>query len=243
MKLLFIRHADPDYAIDSLTPKGWREAEMLAGFLSEIDVLAYYVSPLGRAKDTASLTLARTGRTATECPWLREFTPAIRRPGSPGIAPVPWDWLPQDWTADERFYRRDLWAEPERMREGGVREAADEVAREFDALLETHGYRRDGNLYRALAPSNATLVFFCHFGVECLLLGHLLGLSPMVLWHATCAAPSSITTVATEERREGIACFRMLSFGATPHLAIHGEPPAFAARFRECHANDAERRD
>jgi hypothetical protein len=53
----------------------------------------------------------------------------------------------------------------------------------------------------------------------------------------------SITTVATEERREGIACFRMLSFGATPHLAIHGEPPAFAARFRECHANDAERRD
>ncbi len=27
MKLLIVRHGDPDYSIDSLTPKGWREAE------------------------------------------------------------------------------------------------------------------------------------------------------------------------------------------------------------------------
>ena len=26
MKLLFIRHGDPDYEIDSLTEKGWKEA-------------------------------------------------------------------------------------------------------------------------------------------------------------------------------------------------------------------------
>ncbi len=29
MKLLFIRHGDPDYTIDSLTEKGWKEAEFL----------------------------------------------------------------------------------------------------------------------------------------------------------------------------------------------------------------------
>ena len=30
MKLLIVRHGDPDYSIDSLTPKGWREAELLS---------------------------------------------------------------------------------------------------------------------------------------------------------------------------------------------------------------------
>ena len=30
MKLLFVRHGEPDYTIDSLTEKGWKEAELLA---------------------------------------------------------------------------------------------------------------------------------------------------------------------------------------------------------------------
>ena len=30
MELLIIRHGDPDYTIDSLTEKGWKEAEYLS---------------------------------------------------------------------------------------------------------------------------------------------------------------------------------------------------------------------
>ena len=30
MKLLIVRHGDPDYAIDSLTETGWAEAELLS---------------------------------------------------------------------------------------------------------------------------------------------------------------------------------------------------------------------
>ena len=52
MRLLIVRHADPDYSIDSLTPAGWEEAKLLADRLAPIPVAAYYVSPLGRAKDT-----------------------------------------------------------------------------------------------------------------------------------------------------------------------------------------------
>ena len=32
MKLIIIRHGDPDYSIDSLTEKGWREAELRRNF-------------------------------------------------------------------------------------------------------------------------------------------------------------------------------------------------------------------
>ena len=65
MKLLFIRHGDPDYTIDSLTEKGWKEAEFLSEKIAALDVRDFYVSPLGRAKDTASCTLKKNGRTAT----------------------------------------------------------------------------------------------------------------------------------------------------------------------------------
>ena len=38
MRLIFIRHAEPDYSIDSLTEKGWREAKLLAERVSRWDV-------------------------------------------------------------------------------------------------------------------------------------------------------------------------------------------------------------
>ena len=65
----------------------------------------------------------------------------------------------------------------------------------------------------------------------------------MVLWHGTCAAPTSVTTVVTEERRRGTASFRMSSFGDISHLYARQEEPAFAARFCECWDNPGERRD
>ena len=99
MKILIIRHGDPDYSIDSLTEKGWKEAEYLSEKLCKLDIKDIYVSPLGRAKDTASCTLKKLNRTAVECEWLREFNPTIIRPDRPEErCGVTWDWLPQDWT-------------------------------------------------------------------------------------------------------------------------------------------------
>ena len=53
MKLIFIRHAEPDYEKDSLTPKGFREAELLAKRVASWGIKDIYCSPLGRAKATA----------------------------------------------------------------------------------------------------------------------------------------------------------------------------------------------
>lgn len=243
MKILIVRHGDPYYEIDSLTEKGWREVEFLSEKLSKLDVKAFYVSPLGRAKDTASLTLKKMGRTAEECGWLREFDARINRPDVTDRRMIVWDWLPQDWMKDERFFRYDQWYLNERLQEGHVKELYDEVTEAFDRLLAKHGYVREGHYYRAEQANNDTIVFFCHFGLECVLLSHLLNISPMILWHGVCAAPSSVTTLITEERREGTAVFRMNTFGDVSHLYVHGEPPAFAARFCETYGNKEERHD
>ena len=243
MKLLIVRHGDPDYSIDSLTEKGWKEAEYLSEKLTKLDIKAFYVSPLGRAKDTASITLKKMGRTAVECEWLKEFDAPIWRPDVTDRKIIVWDWLPQDWMEDERFFHYDQWYKNERLEAGNVKEEYDRVIGEFDRLLERHGYVREGHYYRAENANNDTIVLVCHFGVQCALLSHLLNVSPMVLWHGACAAPSSVTTLTTEERRKGIASFRMSSFGDISHLYAHEEPPAFAARFCECYENEDERHD
>ncbi len=242
MKLIIIRHGDPYYEIDSLTEKGWREAEYLADRIAALDVKAFYVSPLGRAKDTASFTLQRLNRQATECEWLREFAPVIDRPDRKG-SKIAWDWLPQDWTACEDYYRYDRWYDSAIMRAGHVKEEYDWVTSSFDALLKQHGYAREGHYYRAEHANTDTLVFFCHFGLGCVLVGHLLGISPMVLWHGVCAAPTSVTTLVTEERRPGIASFRMTSYGDISHLYVRHEEPAFAARYCETYDNPDQRHD
>lgn len=243
MKLLIIRHGDPDYERDTLTEKGWREAEYLEEKLSNMEIHEFYVSPLGRARDTASCTLQKMNRTAQTCQWLREFDAPIWRPDVPDQKKICWDWLPADWMAEERHFSCRNWYETPALQEGNVKKEYDWVCGNLDQLLQDHGYVRDGYYYRAERPNEDTLAFFCHFGLGCVLLSHLLNISPMVLWHNFCAAPSSVTTVVTEERRKGTASFRMLAYGDTSHLYANGEAPSVSARFCERFENMQERHD
>ncbi len=242
MKILIIRHGDPDYSIDSLTEKGRREAQLLADRLSSMKIDKFYVSPLGRAKDTAAYTLEKMNRTAEMMPWLREFHAPVTDERT-GEQRIPWDMLPADWTAVPEYYEKNSWYNVPLMADAHVIDEARRVYNGIDSILKNHGYEREGNFYRAVRPNRETIALFCHFGVECVMLGHLLGISPVILWHGFCAAPTSVTVLTSEERREGIAYFRMNTFGDTGHLYAQGEEPAFAARFCETFDCEEERHD
>jgi len=242
MRILIIRHADPDYEHDSLTQKGWKEARLLAERLEKIPVDAVYCSTMGRAIDTASFTLAEKGLAAEYFDWLREFPPLINRPDVKDRKKIAWDWLPEDWTGIPEHFQPDTWFDTDIMREGSVGETYLHVVSEFDRILAKHGYVRDGLIYRAERSNRETIAFFCHFGLECVLLSHLMNVSPMILWHHTCAAPSSVTSLYTEERRRGTASFRMNYYGDISHLTAAGEEPSFQARFCETWDSD-ERHD
>jgi probable phosphoglycerate mutase len=243
MRLLFIRHGDPDYKTDSLTEKGIREVELLTKRIAKTHIDECFVSPLGRAQLTAKPCLEAINMDAITYDWLREFDPLIDRPDSPERKRISWDWLPQDWTVREHFYSYEDWWDDDILKAADVRAHALEVWNGIDGVLASHGYERDEHYYRAVNPNNDTLAFFCHFGVTALILAHLIGASPMVLWHGMIAAPTSVTTVYTEERRPGIASFRITSFGDVSHLYVADEPPAVSGRFCECYSNEGERRD
>ena len=237
MRLLIIRHADPDYVHDSLTPTGHEEATYLAAYLRDVTIDHAYVSPMGRAQLTAAYTLADQGMGATTLEWLHEFGPNIRKPSSMLVPGCAWDWLPEDWTQREIFYT-EKWYEEPTMQKYGVGEEYLRVCACFDELLAQHGYRRAGKIYQVEQANHDTIALFCHYGLGCVLLSHLMSVSPMILWHGLCAAPSSITTVYTEERRRGKASFRVTSYGAIPHLVLAGAEPSFGARFCECYEDD-----
>ncbi len=240
MRILLIRHGDPDYAIDSLTPKGWKEAELLAQRLTKHEIGEFYCSPLGRAKDTASLTLRELSREAEICDWLREFDVPVLLPDGT-LKSNCWDLMPSYWTGIEEFYGRKSWLETELMKSGPAKERFRQVADGIDGILARHGYLREGDIYRTSQGNRETLAFFCHFGVTCVILSHLLGISPVPLWQGFVAAPTSVTTLYTEEREKGIASFRCQSFGDLSHLYAADEPPAFAARFCETYESFDER--
>lgn len=240
MKLLIIRHGDPDYAADSVTEKGAREVEMLSERLSRLDIHTFYVSPLGRAQRTAAPTLQRLHKDAVTLPWLREFQAPVQDPETDRLR-NPWDFKPAYWMQDPRFYDASLWTQTPVMQTGDVASEAQRVYQGLDDVLARHGYRRKGLYYEATAANTDTIAFVCHFGVECVMLSHLMNISPMPLWHHFCALPSSVTTLVTEEREKGIAVFRCLSFGDLSHLYAHDEEPSFAARFCEVYDDFSQR--
>jgi len=240
MKLLIVRHGDPDYVNDTLTEVGKREVQALAERMKNVKADKCFVSPLGRARDTAAPCLEKMHMQAEELWWLREFAPVVQRPEKNGVA---WDWLPADMAGMPYAYDYERWPEYPPLEAAHVGEEYKKVCEEFGKFIEKLGYRKEGKIFRVLEPNNDTIVLFCHFGLECVLLSYLLDIPAFVLWHATIAAPTSITTVTTEERREGIAKFRMQSFGDTSHLYAAGMTPSFSGRFRECFTNEDERLD
>ena len=240
MKLLFIRHGDPDYEHDSLTEKGVREAECLGKFLHEKRLDAVYVSPLGRAQKTAEIALRGRGDGFETLDWLREFAVPFAMPET-GAKHWIWDFYFSFMQKYPQLYSQSDWQNLPFIANISVPERYAAVCEGMDTLLARHGYERVGNRYAAVRSNRETLAFFCHFGVTGVILSHLFNLAPVPLLQHFVAAPTSVTVVYTEEREEGIASFRCARYGDVSHLIVGNEPVSFAARFCETFDDPTER--
>ncbi len=253
MKLIFIRHAEPDYSIDSLTEKGFYEAQLLAKRTAGWKVTDFYCSPLGRAIRTSEPTLACHGRTAITCDWLQEFRVPVSSEGRPDGKTIPWDFMPEYLNRYPELLDANRWMDTPVMKSGNVKEAYENVCRNFDALLEKYGYERDGLAYSTTHTRSScdymvyngttkecmanhkdeepVLVFFCHLGIMLCIMSHLLNTSPVTLWQGFFTPPSSVTVLSGEERIPGLAYFRCQMLGDTSHLRLNDEPVSYYGGF------------
>ena len=256
MRILLIRHGDPDYVNDTLTKKGCREAELLAQRAIHLNLGDCYMSPLGRAQHTAKPCLEAVGCEAKILEWLQEFPAQLDINKAPELAVVypdvskneqgylpriVWDMMPEYLTEHNEYMDRIAWRESLVAQCSDMVEVYDTVIKEFDALLAQYGYVRENGHYYVEKESTETITLFCHFGLIGVLLSHLWNVSPFTIWNSLALAPTSVTELVTEERKEGIAYFRGLKVGDVSHLYAAGEEPSFAARFCEVYSNKNQR--
>ena len=236
MRLLFIRHGDPDYASDCLNEIGRNEAKALCALRSstKMHLGTCYASPLGRAQETAAITLGRAipgARGAAAAVNCRDILTTLD---------------PSYFTEHPAYSDYEAWRGTLVALNSDLLPIYDSVISSFDELLAEHGYVREGRHYRVEQESIETLTFFCHFGITCVLLSHLWSLSPFVPLQSFCMPTSSVTEVYTEERQRGIANFRATRIGDTTHLTMAGlrtERLPHSALFTEVYSDFTQRHD
>ena len=238
MKIILIRHADPDYARDSLTPLGFREADYLAKRVATWPVTAIYCSPQGRAQRTMEPSAKALGMEATTCDWLREHSNGshTKPDGSREASSIAWNLYPDFWQQDPAHFSPEGWTDSTYMKSLPVKSDGhwNAVKAGLDAILASYGYLRDGLVYRIGegARRDALLVFFCHHGQIGLDAGHLLNISPMQIWHDFWIPPASLTILASDERHDGVASFRCQAIGDISHLKETPEGNLVSSRDR-----------
>lgn len=253
MRLIFIRHGDPDYKNDNLTEKGKHEVALLTERVCKWkNITAFYSSPLGRAKATGEPSLKKLVREAKIFEWLQEFPTWHQSDNDEKLRT--WDVMPEVLCSNQDFFSKDNWCNNSYMGKS-IQKRYKEVCDGIDSLLKEYGYERnDKGFYNVKNPvpnhnwsnpieqyhlksvkddypEETTLVFFCHLGVMFTIISHLIGISPMQLWHGFYVSPTSITVLNSEERESGQAWFRVERLGDTKHLTNGGEPISSSGYF------------
>ena len=219
MRLLFVRHGEPDYARDCLTQLGVLQAKAAAERLRSEGIETIYTSPMGRAKETAQAAADVLGLEPVVLDCMHEIywgsadgTPVFAD-GHPWkiadeMARQGWDLTDPGWRTHPFFLNNR--AAPE----------ADKVARGTDEWMASLGYEREGAYYRCVREDDSqhTVALFSHGGSSAAAMGRILNL-PFPYMCALLHLPFTGITVLRLDRHPGSVCLPCLELaGDGGHL-------------------------
>ncbi len=177
MRIIFIRHGEPDYANDCLTGAGRRQAQLAAQRLREERPAELWSSPLGRARETAQPASDLLGLPVRELEFLREVTW-----GSTDGTPIfagghPWA-IVDEMARQGIGLNRPDWRDSPFFRTNRVVECVEGIGKGLDEWLAGYGYLREGAYYRREREETEerSVALFCHGGSSAAAMGHLLDL-------------------------------------------------------------------
>ena len=239
MKILIIRHGEPNYAKNTLTPNGFKESEYLGERLKKIKIDDIYSSPYNRAVYTARPTADAKKKEIIILDWLKEFQGNCVDDVT-GEKVIPWNLKPQIWTKKEEYYNVNSWMNEKWMDSATVREQYNFVTEKFDELLNQYGYKRDSVIYRCEQNADKTIALFCHFALGMVLISHLCAISPVLLWQTMFLPTSSVTTFVTEEREKGEVVFKCKQMGDTSHLYANNTEVSNSGLYPEFYGGEGQ---
>lgn len=212
MEIFLIRHADPDYKNDTITPEGHRQALALAeSFRSDRpDVL--YSSPMGRAIQTQSYLAQMAELTPVILEWLHELD------GGCVDGDAAWEHHGHDFLSNGRFSSPQSWW-VDHPRFEFLKSSYEKVSQGFDELMRKHGYEKQKNLYKINKPCAAKIALVCHKGTILTLLAYLLHWSlPLIYIHGE-IHPTGVTRLLWKENSDGYAVPKLIRLNDTSHLS------------------------
>jgi probable phosphoglycerate mutase len=178
MRIIFVRHGEPNYEKDCLTERGREQARAAARRLKDEGIEEIWSSPLGRAAETAAETAEALKQPVKTLDWMREL-----HWGSIDGTPLkadghPWN-LADIMAAEGWDLTNPAWREHPYFRNNRVTAEADYVAKKTDEWLRFLGYERNGAYYRCVRPDDRqrTIALFSHGGSSAAAMGHILNLT------------------------------------------------------------------
>ena len=222
MLLYVIRHAEPTYSPDELTPLGKRQAEALARRLCVHGIDEIYTSPLVRARQTAEPLCELLHKQATVLDWTSEQH-AFDQLSVPDPTHEGWRkwaiYAPRtEFRTEETLALGDKWYEAPQLKGSRAKECWERIGRESDAFLASHGYRHEGLLYRVTEPNDRRIAVFCHHGFGTTWLAYLFGISPILFWTSFDIAQSSVTVIRFIPEQNGCCLPGCLMMSDLSHI-------------------------
>jgi len=222
LRLYLIRHGDPDYTTDTLTPKGILEAKSLAKRLKKEGINKIYHSPLGRAYETMSYTAELTGVEPELLEWTEEidYYLEVEGWGKMHVFAVPGEVVRsvKEDVSMANWFKMHPYNDPELIR------ILKNLRKESDLFFARHGYKREGKLYRIINRNDDKIAVFAHAAFGLAWISHLLAIPASTMWSSFWPATSSVTTILFEERSSTWAVPRCLGFGDVSHLYADNLP-------------------
>lgn len=214
MRILLIRHADPDYPNDTITAAGHLEAKALAQRLKKEGIDRIYSSPINRAVHTMQYSAELLGIEPIIEPWTRELD--LKPVNLAGSNIAAWNIPGEIVRATQPYPGHEIW--PELAPYCDYAQDFEKLKADSDEFLRRHGYAREEGRYRILLPNSETIAVFCHHGFGTTWLAHLLEIPLPLVWSGFWLPPSSVTTILFEERSPEWAVPRCTGLGSIAHL-------------------------
>lgn len=216
MNLYFIRHGEPDYSTDSLTPAGHKQAKLLSNSIEELHLDEIHQSPMGRAVQTAFYSAEKLGITPVSEPWLHELCWGDMS-GNAYSSASPWS-VSDDFIQNIHEYPEgDAWKNHPRFKNDRLVEDIENHVKDFDNFLAGYGYVRQGQLYRIEKPNAKNIALICHGGITAAFAAHLLNMSFLEFITHTHIGFTSVTKIALGDKA-GYNAARMMYFNDCRHL-------------------------
>ena len=232
MLLYYVRHGDPIYDPDSLTPLGKRQAEAVAKRLAVYGLDEVYVSSSQRAKETAQPTCEILKIEPIEIDWAnesyawRDFAVETDNNGKYWSFQTP-SYI-KIFNSEEVRCLGDKWYEHPSFRDTNFGNGIRRIQKESDKFFENLGYKHDRkqHIYLSEKPNDKRIALFAHQGFGLLFLSQLLDeFVPQFTTHFD-ICHSSVTVIEFKDMG-GITVPKVLSLGNDSHIYAEGLPTKY----------------